>query len=365
MNVHLIQGDLLDQGVDVIVNAWNRNIIPWWLLLPQGVSGAIKRRGGTGPFKELAKQGSIPLGGALFTSAGKLPFKAIIHVAGINMLWRASEWSIRQCVRNAMALANENGFQSIAFPLIGAGSGGFNPDRARAIMEDELGKVDSPMEVRLVVFRKSSKDLRGSEPRERAPEKESRSQEHRGRQWIVRQVARRLRYRTVGELIGRVVALRSFDTMLPDIQAVLDESLPSPAFRGPEESYRIGALAKYGLLDLCYDVPSDIATTEHHHGLSLLKELGFVEHPGDSAWEASKADGMFGFVTDLLDEFGRNETILKVFLEERPRRSSAPPAEWERWFREPSSMPFPKTMEIVDACITNSDSVWLNKHFYV
>ena len=31
---HVVQGDLLDQDVHVIVNAWNRNIIPWWLLLP-------------------------------------------------------------------------------------------------------------------------------------------------------------------------------------------------------------------------------------------------------------------------------------------------------------------------------------------
>ncbi len=150
MNFHLIQGDLLDQDVDVIVNAWNRNIIPWWLLLPQGVSGAIKRRGGTGPFKEL--HGPIPLGGAVLTSAGRLAFKGIIHVAGINMLWRASEWSIRESVRNAMALAQGKGFQSIAFPLIGAGSGGFNEQRARAIMEDELGKMDLSMEVRVVVF---------------------------------------------------------------------------------------------------------------------------------------------------------------------------------------------------------------------
>ena len=153
MNLQLIQGDLLDQDVDVIVNAWNRNIIPWWLLLPQGVSGAIKRRGGLGPFKELRKHGSIPLGGAVLTSAGRLPFKAIIHVAGINMLWRASEWSIRQCVRNAMALAHEKGFHSIAFPLIGAGSGGFNQERAKAIMEDELGRIVFPLEVRLVVFK--------------------------------------------------------------------------------------------------------------------------------------------------------------------------------------------------------------------
>ncbi len=154
MNVTVVNGDLLDQDVDVIVNAWNRNIIPWWLLLPQGVSGAIKRRGGTGPFKELREHGSIPLASAVLTSAGRLPFKAIIHVAGINMLWRASEWSIRQSVRNAMALAHEKGFQSIAFPLIGAGSGGFDEVRTKAIMMDELGKIDSPMDVRLVVFKK-------------------------------------------------------------------------------------------------------------------------------------------------------------------------------------------------------------------
>lgn len=153
MNPHVVQGDLLDQDVDVIVNAWNRNIIPWWLLLPQGVSGAIKRRGGLAPFKELAKHGPIPLGGAVLTSAGRLPFKGIIHVAGINILWRASEWSIRHSVRNAVALAQERGFDSIAFPLIGAGSGGFNQERAKAIMEDELGNIDSPMDVRVVVFR--------------------------------------------------------------------------------------------------------------------------------------------------------------------------------------------------------------------
>ena len=42
----IVDGDLLAQPVDVIVNAWNRNIIPWWLLVPQGVSGAIKRKAG-------------------------------------------------------------------------------------------------------------------------------------------------------------------------------------------------------------------------------------------------------------------------------------------------------------------------------
>ena len=156
MKPTILQGDLLDQDVDVIVNAWNRNIIPWWLLLPQGVSGAIKRRGGTAPFKELAKQGSIPLGGAVLTSASRLPFKGIIHVAANRIYWGASEWSIRQSVRNAMALAHKEGFRSIAFPLIGVGETGFRREQAKAIMEDELAKIESPMEVRLV-FKEAKK----------------------------------------------------------------------------------------------------------------------------------------------------------------------------------------------------------------
>ena len=40
------KGDITTQNVEVIVNAWNRNILPWWLLIPQGVSGAIKRKAG-------------------------------------------------------------------------------------------------------------------------------------------------------------------------------------------------------------------------------------------------------------------------------------------------------------------------------
>ena len=141
----MVKGDLLDQDVDVIVNAWNRNFIPWWLLLPQGVSGAIKKRGGLAPFRELRRFGLIPLGGAVLTSAGRLPFKGIVHVAGINAFWRASERSVRDSVRNAVAVAQEHGFRSIAFPLIGSGSGGLSPERVKGIMLEELGRLESAL----------------------------------------------------------------------------------------------------------------------------------------------------------------------------------------------------------------------------
>jgi O-acetyl-ADP-ribose deacetylase (regulator of RNase III) len=150
VEVVVVQGDLLDQKVDVIVNAWNRNFIPWWLLLPQGVSGAIKRKGGIAPFREVARHGLLPLGGAVFTSAGRLPFKGIIHVAGINVFWRASERSVRDSVRNAVRVAEEQACRSIAFPLIGSGSGGLKPERVKAIMLDELGRLESRIAAAIV-----------------------------------------------------------------------------------------------------------------------------------------------------------------------------------------------------------------------
>ena len=156
MQAQVVQGDLLEQPVEVIVNAWNRNILPWWLLLPQGVSGAIKRRAGLQPFRELAGHGPIPLGQAVLTSAGKLPYQGIIHVAGINLLWRASERSIRDSVRSAMQIVNREGFASVAFPIIGSGSGGFSQPKALAIMQDELARIESPASACIVEYRAHS-----------------------------------------------------------------------------------------------------------------------------------------------------------------------------------------------------------------
>jgi O-acetyl-ADP-ribose deacetylase (regulator of RNase III) len=164
MKPKIVHGDLLDQDVEVIVNAWNRNVIPWWALVPQGVSGAIKRHGGTEPFQELARHGPIPVGGAVLTGAGRLPFKGIIHVAGINMAWRATERSIRDSVRNAMRIVNQNEFASVAFPLVGSGTGGHQADKALEFMMDEFLGIVSAAEVRIVIFDPEAREQASTEP---------------------------------------------------------------------------------------------------------------------------------------------------------------------------------------------------------
>lgn len=152
MPYRIVEGDLLDQDVEVLVNAWNRNFLPWWLLLPQGVSAAIKRRAGHGPFNEVFRKGLIPLGGAVLTSAGRLPHRAIIHVAGINLLWMSSKKSVQRSVESALSLAAEHEFSTIAFPLIGGGTGGSREDRVLSWMVEVIAREDRGLDVTVVQF---------------------------------------------------------------------------------------------------------------------------------------------------------------------------------------------------------------------
>lgn len=143
-------GDIVDQTTDVIVNAWNPNLFPFWLLVPQGVSRAIRREAGNLPFHQVWKHGYMPPGAAVLTSAGRLPAKAIVHVAGINLLWQATELSIARSVESTLMLVNQHKFDSVAFPVIGAGTGGFDQGTALSIMTSTLKRIDSTATVVIV-----------------------------------------------------------------------------------------------------------------------------------------------------------------------------------------------------------------------
>ena len=71
------------------------------------------------------------------------------------MLWRSSERSIRDSVRNAIAIVQKRGYKSVALPLIGAGSGGGRAEKVQSIIEDELSKCQYDGEVRIARYRKT------------------------------------------------------------------------------------------------------------------------------------------------------------------------------------------------------------------
>ena len=70
------------------------------------------------------------------------------------MLWCATEKSIKNSVHAAMPIVNERAFRSVAFPIIGGGTGGFGEDGALALMLQAFAEIESSADVTVVRFKK-------------------------------------------------------------------------------------------------------------------------------------------------------------------------------------------------------------------
>lgn len=133
VSVHHVTGDIFSMTADAFVNPWNRNFVPRLLLFPQGISGHLKRLTGSEPWKQLARAGTLPLGAAVATSSGSWAnTQTLIHVAGLEWTWKASERSVRESTRNAVLCASEHGATTLLMPVIGAGTGGLSAAQARS-----------------------------------------------------------------------------------------------------------------------------------------------------------------------------------------------------------------------------------------
>jgi O-acetyl-ADP-ribose deacetylase (regulator of RNase III) len=147
----LVEGDITDQPVDAIVNAANTR-----LRLGSGVAGAIREKGGPTIQQECDAIGSVPLGGAAVTGAGRLPARHVIHAAAMHPGGGADEASVREAANSAFRLANELGFRTLAMPAIGAGVGGFPMQRCAEVLLAEarahLRGSTSLEEIRFVLF---------------------------------------------------------------------------------------------------------------------------------------------------------------------------------------------------------------------
>lgn len=151
VRVQVMQGDLTQQDVDAIVNAANND-----LLLGGGVAGAIARAGGPSIQAECRKIGSIEIGDAAITGAGKLKARHVIHAASMRLGGRTTAENLRSSTRRSLEIANEHGLQSVAFPAVGTGIAGFPMEECAQIMIQEVvdhaRRGSSLREVRFVLF---------------------------------------------------------------------------------------------------------------------------------------------------------------------------------------------------------------------
>jgi O-acetyl-ADP-ribose deacetylase (regulator of RNase III) len=149
--ISMREGDITEDEVDAIVNAANSDLV-----LGSGVAGAIREKGGPSIQRECDAIGPIEVGEAAITTAGDLPARHVIHAAGMALGGSATEESIRHSVRRSFALALEKGCETLAIPAIGAGVGGFPPQRCAEIMLEEarahMAKQPCLAEIRFVLF---------------------------------------------------------------------------------------------------------------------------------------------------------------------------------------------------------------------
>ena len=134
MTIELTKGDITEMRVDAIVNAANSS-----LLGGGGVDGAIHRKGGKAILEECIqirnRQGGCPAGEAVYTTAGNLPARYVIHTVG--PVWNNGKSNeavlLANCYRNSMQIADSLGAKTVAFPNISTGIYGYPKQEAAQV----------------------------------------------------------------------------------------------------------------------------------------------------------------------------------------------------------------------------------------
>lgn len=151
----LVRGDITETEVDAVVNAANSS-----LLGGGGVDEAIHRRGGPeilAACRELrasAWPDGLPAGRAVATTAGRLPARWVIHTVGPVYSTREDRSELlASCYRESLAVADELGAATVAFPAVSAGVYGWPLDDAARIAVRTVAAAETAVrEARFVLF---------------------------------------------------------------------------------------------------------------------------------------------------------------------------------------------------------------------
>ncbi len=144
-------GDITTEQVDAIVNAANRQ-----LRGGGGVDGAIHRAAGAERLHAACRAiGECPPGQAVVTEGFDLAARFIIHTVG--PVWRGGSEgepeTLAACYRSSLAVADEVGARSVAFPAISTGVYGYPPEGAAVVAVTTVSAADTGVQViRFIAF---------------------------------------------------------------------------------------------------------------------------------------------------------------------------------------------------------------------
>ena len=151
MELIVVEGDITEQDVDAVVNAANRAMRGGG-----GVDGAIHRAGGPAVLEDCIRRfpQGLATGDAGWTTAGEMRARWVIHVVGPDHGRGERDRSLLvSCYARALAVADELGARSVAFPLVSAGVYAWPLDDAVAAAVETLRSTPTQVEeARMVAF---------------------------------------------------------------------------------------------------------------------------------------------------------------------------------------------------------------------
>ncbi len=144
-------GDITTERLDAIVNAANRQ-----LRGGGGVDGAIHRAAGGDRLQAACRViGECPPGNAVVTDGFDLQARFIIHTVG--PVWHGGDAgepeTLASCYRRSLAVADEVGARSVAFPAISTGVYGYPPEQAAEVAVRAVRSTETAVTlVRFIAF---------------------------------------------------------------------------------------------------------------------------------------------------------------------------------------------------------------------
>lgn len=149
IEVKIIRGDITQLNMDAIVNPAGGQ-----LRMDSGLGEFLRKEGGVEIEEEAVSKGPVKEGNAVWTKAGRLKARHVIHAVTKMADGLTDQDILRSAVFHALQCAKELKVRSLAFPALGCAEEGFPAVGAAKIMVQEIIKCarDPATTVREVIF---------------------------------------------------------------------------------------------------------------------------------------------------------------------------------------------------------------------